>query len=646
MASDSISPIKDINEAIARHNPFDKPAILREPEIWGQGFSDAPAVNSEATAAIFQALERAGAFQMKVTSLAIVGESGTGKTHLLRRARNRLQREDSGLFAYASAHHFQDVNLIRYQFLQLLVDSLRRPGAGGVLQCQQLAAAMVNRAIQGLTPSAKAFTPIELVRKLAANTQLKNQAWVNQLTEALFKTQPDISEPDIVRAVIWTLSNAQAPFAIKWLAGRSLGQWKADELGLPNHAHEPAESAAWETVVHVLQLISEYYPLLICFDDLDAGESGESGLKRERIVASIVKRLWDSLQMASLGCGVVLAIAMSPATWREKIKTLPPGIAGYISGQREPFELKTIVAEEAIVELVTPILREFYRASNLAPPTPIYPFEIGQLQELGRENLTLRQVWEWCAQNFCAAELDPAEKVERAFEEAIASEIGELVDLEENSLVAAALYFGFQNAIATVIEGVAIESVTDSVKPRSVNRGYIQFKIIGRQNGEIVKIGVAVLQDATSQSLLAGLKRLTQYKTFDLTSACLVRSPEREIPRHWLAYHSLHRLTAEMGGKWVPIAAEDIKPLVTIWRIYQHREEYGLGEPEIFEFVQARRIAADNRLIREILRQPGSAIAAEVVEAAEVVGEESDAIAPFLDSAERQEVKSALVRSC
>lgn len=638
MASDSISPIKDINEAIARHNPFDKPAILKDPEIWAQGFSDAPHLNAEAAAAIFQSLERARSLQVKVTSLAMVGESGTGKTHLIRRARNRLQREDSGLFAYANAHHFQDVNLIRYQFLQILVDSLRRPGAGGVLQCQQLAAAMVNRAIQSFTPSAKAFTPIELVRKLAANTQVKNLAWVNQLTEALFKMQPDISEPDIVRAFVWTLSNAQAPFAMKWLAGRSLGQWKADELGLPNHAHDPAESAAWETAVHVLQLISEYYPLLICFDDLDAAEIGESGLKRERVVASIVKRLWDSLQMASLGCGVVLAIAMTPTTWTEKIKTLPPGIAAYLSGQGEPSELKETLAEEEIVELVTPILGEFYRASNLAPPTPIYPFEVGQLRALGRENLTVRQVWEWCAQNFCPAELDPTEKVERAFEEAIASEISDLGDLEDNSPLAAALYFGFQSAIATVVEGVAIEAVTDSVKPRSANRGYIQFKIIGRHNGEIVKIGVAVLQDATSQSLLAGLKRLTQYKKFDLTSACLVRSPEREIPRHWLAYNSLHRLTAELGGKWVALAAEDIKPLGAIWRIYQYREEYGLGEKEIFEFVQARRIAADNPLIREILRQPGSVMAAEVVEAAEVAGEETDAIASLLDSAEQRDL--------
>jgi hypothetical protein len=623
MARDSVSSIKALNAAIASHNPFDRLLAVRDPEIWSQGLPDLAALNDHAASAVFQAIQQVGAGQGKVISMAITGTAGTGKSHLIHRIRHRLQVEGSGLFVYINANHFNEVNLMRHEFQQILVDSLRRSGSYGVLQCQQLGTDLVNGAIQALNPTAKAFNPVELVRKLAVSSQPKNQVWVNQLTEALFKTQPDISDPDIARAIVWTLCNAQTPFAIKWLAGKVLAPWKADELGLPNHSREDRESVAWETGLQILHLISKYYPLVICFDDLDLGETPENTLKRERVVASLVRRLLDTLPLANLHYGIVILTAMTPATWKEKIQTLPPALVTGISGKGDPIELCDTVGDW-IVDLVTCWLQNFYAERRLTPPAPIYPFDAGQLRALGREKLTVRQVLEWCAQNFRRAELDPQEKVERAFEGAMAVDLGERYS--DNSLLAGALCFGFQTLVGQMVEGVTVEAVAGEVKPKSANRGYINFKVIVSQNGEAVKIGVAVLQDERRQSVTAGLKRLTQYETFDLTGGCLVRDADKAIPSGWEACGYLHRLVAELGGKWVELKAEDIKPLVAIWSVYQDWAEQKLSEAEIFEFIAQRRLTVDNALIRGILRGWNREVAAggKAVGDAGVAGELAD----------------------
>ncbi|MBW4496984.1 MAG: ATP-binding protein [Oscillatoria princeps RMCB-10] len=607
MARDSVSSIKALNDAIASHNPFDRLRAVRDPEIWSQGLPDVAALNGHADSAVFQAIERVGAGQGKVISMAITGTSGAGKSHLIHRIRHRLQVEGSGLFVYVNANHFNEVNLMRHEFQQILVDSLRRSGSYGVLQCQQLGTDLVNGAIKGLTPEAKGFAPLELVRKLAVSSQSKNQVWVNQVTEALFKTQPDISDPDIARAIVWTLCNAQTPFAIKWLAGKVLAPWKADDLGLPNHSREDRESVAWETGLQILHLISKYYPLVICFDDFDLGETPDNTLKRERVVASLVRRLLDTLPLVNLDYGIVILTAMTPATWKEKIQTLPPALVTGISGKEDPIELCDTVGDW-IVDLVTCWLQNFYADRRLTPPAPIYPFDAGQLRALGREKLTVRQVLEWCAQNFRRAELDPQEKVERAFEGAMAVELGERY--WDNSLLAGALCFGFQTLVGQTVEGVKVEAVAGEVKPKSANHDYINFKVIVTQNGEVVKIGVAVLQDERRQSVTAGLKRLTKYETFDLTGGCLVRDADKAIPAGWEAWGYLHRLVAELGGKWVELKAEDIKPLVAIWSVYQDWAEQKLSEAEIFEFIAQRRLTVDNALIRGILRGWGGELAA------------------------------------
>lgn len=596
MARDSISPLKSLNAVIAGDNPFDRLAAVRESEIWSLGIADVAALNQHASDAILKLLHHTGNLKLQATT--IIGNPGTGKSHLISRIRHRLQTENNGLFVYINANNFNDVNLLRTQFLQSLIDSLRRQGSYGTVQSQQLATAIVNTALKILTPTAKAFGPVELLKKLTGYSQSENEAWINQLTETIFKTRPDIPEPDIVRAFVWTLCNAQAPFALKWLAGKMIAPWKASELALPNHNSPIPEPTAWEMVVKILNLMADYYPVVVCFDDIDVGEMGENSLKRDRVIASLVKRLCDSLQGVSLNHNIALVTVMTPATWKEKILTLPAGIPNYLSGRKELIELKEI-SELEIVEFVEGTLQDFYSVNFLTPPTAIYPFDSGQLKALAREKITLRQLLEWCAQNFRPAEIDPTEKIEEAFEKALDIDLGNY--WQDNDLLVRGIFFSLQALIGQTINGFKVEEVTQEIRPNSANRGCIQFQVIGTKKGKFVKLGVAVMQDEHPQKVTAVLKRLTQYKKFNLTAGCLIRSPEKVIPSHWQASQYLEKLTGELAGKWIKLTPEDIKPLLAIWSVYQNRHPENFTQTQIFEFITTKKLVIDNPLIQEIL---------------------------------------------
>jgi len=601
MVIPSVSAIKDLNAAIQGCNPFTLPATVCDRNLGGQEFPDLEALNAHASAPVVQALEQARNSQVLVASFAIAAPPGFGKSHLIGRLCN-FGKPGRALFSiYANAQKLSDLNLIRYQFLQTLVDSLRRRGSQGRMQWQELATLMASQAVQALKPTTKPFVVRELVKKLDDSSLQTNKTWINQLTDAFLKLKPTIREPDVVRAIFWTLSNAQAPFALKWIAGRVLSPWKADELGLPNRSREDREAEAFETVLQVLSLIAQYRPLLICFDQLEAPEVNESNFKRERVVASLVKYLFDRLSAIALDRGIVFLTAMRPETWTDIIRTLPAGIPDRVAGKgKDPIALEGPLESDRILELVTFRLEAFYRDRNLTPPHPVYPFDPAQLHALGRENLSGRDILEWCAENFQPVEVDPLEQVERVLQTEFAKVPQDILD--NSTLLANILCFSFERLIGKTVDGVTIVAVERTVQPKAANKGYIQFRLIGSANTTELKIGIAILQSRQPKTISAGLKRLIQFNTFNLTSGCLLRtkSPNQTIPAHWQAYQTLNQLI-DQGGKWLDLKPEDLQPLISLWFVYQNRDIYELNETHIFEFIVQRQLITTNTLIQQIL---------------------------------------------
>jgi hypothetical protein len=606
MTDTPISPIEAVNAAINSHNPFINAGIVKEQDVWGKGVPDVPTLNAHASNQVFKAIEfvrKSQSSQDKVTSIAITAQQGVGKTHLLSRIRHELEKVGCALFVYAGGNNYTDLNLVKYQFQQTLADSLSKTGSQEVMQWQEIAAAMANEGREN------ALTPAELVKKFD-QAYKKNKNLMNNLQKQVIKNKSD-ADPYILRAILWTLSETQAPFAIKWLSGEELAQLNADELGLPNPSktNQDREAEALKNIQQILNLVGYYNSIVICFDEIDVkNNSTEDGFPTESIIANFVKILHDTLENSALSQGVVILTVMLPETWRDKVNSIQGGTPDRISKftQRKPIDLK-FVSADSMVQLATVWLRDYYTLKNLIPPHPLYPFEESNLREYGKNKPTVREALRWCADNFKVEEEqlpgDPVQRFELAFTRESELKFEEYI--EDSSLIAEALYFGFNTLKGQTLEEVMIQEITKDILPKSKNNNFINFKIIGNENGKEVKIGVAVVQDSQF-TLNACLKRLNDYQTFDLTRGCLVRSQFKikQMKKTAATYSLLNELILHKGGENVDLIEDQIRPLIAILAISQKRQNYKLTEEQIFDIISKNNITFDNVLLREILSDP------------------------------------------
>ncbi|MCC3437748.1 MULTISPECIES: ATP-binding protein [unclassified Microcoleus] len=617
----SVSPIEALNAAIQNHNPFSKAGIVKEQDIWGKGFPDIPTLNAHASDAIFQAVEKVQTTQSsqeKVTSLVLTAQQGVGKSHILSRTRHRLETNGGALFVYASVNNYTDLNLIKYQFQQTLANSLSHTGSQGVMQWQEIASAMANEGFKAINSATPNLSPQELLDRfdrVCASWATKNKNLMNTLTKQVLKTKSK-ADPYIVRAVLWTLSEAETPFAIKWLSGEELDKSKAEELGLPANSgktNQDREAESLNNIQQILNLVSYYSPVIICFDEIDVNTScRDDGLTTPQVIADLVKRLYDTLEHSELGQGLVVITVMMPYTWTDTVNVMSGGIPDRLSTytQRKPIDLKYLNGD-SLVDLVQLWLQDFYQIRNLNPHHPVYPFEESQLREYGRGKPTVREALTWCAENFQVfippvPELpeDPVERFELALTKELEADIREY--MEDNSTIAKAIYFGFETLKGQTIDKVTVDEITAEIKPKAKNAEWIKFKIIGTENGRAIKIGVAILQSSQSE-LVAGLKRLIDYQTFDLTRGCLVRSQSKieTIKKNSKAYKLLEELVSfEKGGEVVYLIEDQIKPLLAVRAVCKKCRDYNLTEDQVWDFISQKQLTFENLLLREILSDP------------------------------------------
>jgi hypothetical protein len=639
MDSSAVSSIEALNAAIKSHNPFINTGIVKEQDVWGKGFPDVPTLNSHVSDRVFQAIEMVQTSQStqdKVTSIAITASLGVGKTHILSRIRHKLQRDGSALFVYAGVNNYTDLNLVKYQFQQTIADGLSHIGSQDVMQWQEVAAAMANEGFKAINSNAPSLSPQDLVvrfDKVYTSWLSKNKNLMDRLTKEVLKTKPNV-DPYILRAILWTLSDTQASFAVKWLSGEELAQINADTLGLPNTAKTniDRESEALKNIQQILNLVSYYKPCIICFDEIDVENNcNEDGLTTPQVIADLVKRLHDTLEQFEVGQGIVILTVMLPDTWKNKVDLMPGGIPDRISKytQRQPIDLQYI-SSDSMIELVSLWLKYFYEENNLVSHHPLYPFKEDELKAFAKGKPTVREALKWCAKNFKVEEDDlPKDPVER-FTLVLKreSELERKNYLEDNLLIAYTLRFAFETLKGQTLEGettsgekldkVSIEDIRD-VEPKSKNQGYINFKIVGKEKNKSFKIGVSVLQYSNGRGVGAGMWRLIDYKTFDITRGCLVRSKVKKINKSWDSYIYIKKLVEELGGEQVDLKAEEIRPLIDLYSVYQKRESYKLTQEEILGF--SVQITSQNPLLLEILSDPSGQIDEDTIEGEELLND-------------------------
>jgi hypothetical protein len=585
-----------IDELLKSQNPFAGHMVVRPQQIWGKSFPDVPSINYHASNAVFDALEKINQGQYQTVGITITAEKGLGKSHIISRIRHQLQPQDNYVFIYMGK--YDNLNQIKYEFLQNVASSLRACSKQNVMQIQEVAASLINEAKQCK------YSPQQYIHQYSKWSNEHSKKVIEHLTQAILKKKPEVPNPYIVKAILWTLSPEYINYASYWLSGLELSKTYTDAMGLPNLKSNDKEVVSINIARQLLDITNYYKIPVICFDELDDGNISDFGLTTAQVIATLVKDLYQNIKRG------VLLLAMYPDTWNQQIRVLPQAeavIDRLVSEQpdRQPIALKYLNSDD-IVTLVKTWLQDFYQENQQTPPHPLYPFDAGKLKILGKSKPTVRSVLKWCADNFIDKKIPNSDppiveiktySVKPYYQSELVHTQAYIDSLiEDESTIAQSLKFAFERLIGKTIEGVTIEQLEEIP-----NQKYIDFKIVGNQ--QQIKIGVDVVQIAGGVGITTALGKLIDYQTFDLTRGCLVRS-KTIAASATLARENLRRLLKEKGGEWVGLQSEDIKPLIAIWCVWNHREIYELTDDEIFDFIEQQQIAINNPLIREILSDP------------------------------------------
>lgn len=599
--------VHDIEKLIAEHNPFAGNLVVRKEQIWRKKFPDSSLINAHASNAVFDAIEKIHKGQRQTVGITIVAEKGSGKSHIISRIRHQIQTKGDYVFIYINK--YDDLNQIKYEFLQSVTSSMRVFGSQKLMQWQEIAAALINEA--------KKFnnTPQQYISQYPNWLNRYSSKFVEKLRDDILVNKPEITDPYIVQAILWTLSPSHVTLANHWLSGLEISQEDSKSMGIPNLKQEDRETESLNRVRQILDIISNYRIPIFCFDELDNADVAENGLTTAQVIATLAKDLYNNLKRG------IFLLAMYPETWNDQIKALPQSeavIDRLVSEQidRQPIQLKYLNADD-VVTVVQQWLKEFYEEHQLEPPHSLYPFNETELRLLGKQRPTVRVVLNWCANKFIPPEppmplMPPI--IEKYYQEELENirqaDIYKL--LEDEVGISKAISLCFRTLIDKTIEGVIIESI-EEVEPSAKNNGFIDFKIIGKVIGKKnkLKLGVDVVQQ-DGVSLNAALSRLIDYTTFKLTRSCLVRSKPIN-PGAAVAKEKLAELLNRKKGKLVGIRQEDIQPILAISNVFYGSANYGLTDKQdiqdfqnqVFDFIsQKEEIALKNPLILEIISPP------------------------------------------
>ena len=599
---------KTLNQIIEQYNPFTF-KVTTQSSVWNQEYSGVPEINQNAFDSILKLIDDVDTGKSQSEGAAIVGERGLGKTQIFARLHHHLNSTDKAFFVYMG--EYDNLEVIKSEFLQALVYSLKREYCPNVTQWQALAAEMYFDA-RGDRPC-----PIENLVKQFPNILSKNPNLINIWTNGITKKCPDVKNVFLIRAILWTLLPETAPFAAMWLAGKTLTDESAKTLGLPKDRETNSLACAFD----LLNLIIRYKTIVICFDELDApAVCPRTGNTLAQVIASLAKDIRNNVNR------LVILLSIFSETLRDQFRTDAQGGAiDRFERQIKPEGLN----QQASFALIEHRLLHFYKQHNVVPPHSFYPFDMDKLiNAFSKERATARQVLRWCEANFTPPEpidIDPPKKVnggippvivisrnstvQQYYQQHLQNIQSDFDRLEANLLddaekITKALRFAFDHLIGQVVDEMQVFAVID--EQDKAYKDVVPFKVKVRkadsQKGHYAFVGIAVVQKKLT-SLTNALEKLVKFNELSQTRACLIRS--EDISGNKARGYALEII--QKGGEWVQFHTDHIIPILALQSFLDklsQDDQKTLTENQIWEYVSQERILIDNPLIKEILSKP------------------------------------------
>lgn len=173
--------------------------------------------------------------------------------------------------------------------------------------------------------------------------------------------------------------------------------------------------------------------------------------------------------------------------------------------------------------------------------------------------------------------------------------------IENKEQLAAGLLLCFSFATGRTIGDVTIERL-DRIHPNKRNQGLIDFKLVCRlSTGTQVDLGVCVLPFSDLKLVRSACIRLLVYKDFGLDRLCLIRQSDLMTNVRQLPNYFPKLLSADIGGKFVSLTAQDVLNIVTTLSVFQHKQQHEVTNNKLFAYLMQAEILTKNELIRNIL---------------------------------------------
>ena len=586
-------------------NPFGLESVISANEVWGDVITDLPGLNQHIDERIFDAISEVRKKYSSKIGIAIKGDRGTGKSHIIHRVWKKITQEGDSVFAYIGP--CTNPKRINSHVRFYLSDSFTYQDSQGITQWQKLAAAAINT-LKGTefedkyrSYIEKCHSPNEL-RKYIVASQNKTTllGFFDELVEAILENQTGIDVNFLKALLFLLLKNAIiAQIALAWIKGEDNSEIK--KIGLPEFLFaEKEDKSIWmmEQICKLAEIAS--LPVVICFDQLDsAGTDNDSGDSPAQSIAKCIDRIYFQCSNVILVCCVI------SDTWRE-IEQMGSGIPDRV-GQRA-VRAKPPTTEQTI-ELVKLRLNWFYKNNSLnAEDYPhLYPFEESKIKHIASESASARSLMKWCADEFeKITQVIPPEDEDKKKKKTFLEKYQELlkrirIPMKDDDQLAAIITC----AMNMIPNGGTANVVIQEVKKIADATHDLHFIISGYDclHKCQIKIGVRICETTNGKTFNAVMTRLVNYDKYGLTRGCLIRSSD--VPRSWkIGYALKEKLEKEQGGEVVVLKKNDIKPLVAIQKIYEQAEDYGFTKEEVTQFVKDLSLAADNLLICEILSAP------------------------------------------
>jgi hypothetical protein len=583
-------------------NPFKKDLVIAAEEVWGEIISDLPIINQHIEQRIDQAIVEVRQKYLSKIGIVVKGEKGTGKSHSIRRVWKKIERESGALFSYISP--CPNPKIIDAHVRFHLVESFTHQDAYKVTQWQRFAAILIS-SLKGTDYEeqyedyiALSDRPNELkkhIHKTVGASSLVDS--FGAIAEAILENQAGL-DYYFTKAVILSLlgTTLAAQVALSWIKGEDASDIK--RFGLPEYSKEQQETRNIWVIKQICKLAEvASLPVIIWFDQAEAStddiETGDSAVVT---VARCIDRIYFDCS------NVILLSCFQSDKWRE--------IAQMQGGTPDRVGQKVLEAkppsEDQMVELVQTRLNWFYRSKglNVSDYPRLYPIEESQIKEIAKAGTGARQLFQLCAENFEKIEIiDAKEKRKKQFLDSYNELLGKVSSsIKEDEKIASIIACAMRMLPKSGTADVVIEEIKN-IGSSSTHDLHLIASGYDSIHDKEVKIGVRICETKNAKTFNAVMKRLIDYRKYNITRGCLIRSTS--VPRSWRIGQQLkQQLVEQQGGEVVVLEKDAVKPLVALERIYEQSADYGFDKEELVSLVQELNLVATNSLIQEILSAP------------------------------------------